>query len=54
MAFTTNDYQQCSMTDSFYYLSEGTKKFIENSWAKGFADIIFSAIIDLERKKWSL
>lgn len=44
MAFTTNDYQQYSITDSFNYLSERTQKFIENSWAKGFSEIIFPAI----------
>lgn len=44
MAFTTNDYHQFSMNDSFNYLSERTQKFIENSWAKGFAEIIFPAI----------
>ena len=44
MAFTTNDYQQYRMTDSFNYLRERTQKFVENSWAKGFAEIIFPAI----------
>jgi hypothetical protein len=44
MAFKLNKYQQINLEDSFLVLSERTKKFIANSWAKGFADIIFPAI----------
>lgn len=44
MAFKLNKYQQINLEDSFLVLSERIKKFIENSWAKGFADIVFPAI----------
>jgi len=44
MAFVENTYQQISIEDSFLNLSERTKKFILNSWAKPFADIIFPEI----------
>ncbi len=44
MAFVENTYQQISIEDSFLNLSERTKKFILNSWAKPFADLIFPEI----------
>ena len=44
MSFTTNESQQLSLEDSFLNLNDRTKKFVINSWAKGFADIIFPAI----------
>ena len=48
MAFKTNDCQQLSFDDSFISLTEREKKALEKSWAKIFADEIFSAI-DEER-----
>lgn len=44
MSFTTNKSQQISFDDNFSTLNERTKKFVMNSWAKGFSEIIFSAI----------
>jgi len=44
MSFTTNDSQQITLDDSFTNLNERTKKFVMNSWAKGFSDHIFPAI----------
>lgn len=44
MSFSTNKHQQLSFDDNFNGLSARTKKFILNSWAGGFADIIFPAI----------
>lgn len=44
MAFFTNSTHQMTMNDSFTKQSPRVQKFIENSWAKGFADIIFPRI----------
>ena len=44
MAFKLNKYQQINLEDNFLVLSERIQKFITNSWAKGFADIVFPAI----------
>lgn len=44
MSFTTNKSQQISFDDNFSTLNERTRKFVLNSWAKGFSEIIFSAI----------
>jgi len=44
MAFKTNDYQQLTLTDSYINLSPRTRKIVEKSWAKDFADIVFPAI----------
>ena len=44
MSFTTNESQQLSLEDSFLNLNDRTKKFVINSWAKGFADVMFPAI----------
>lgn len=44
MAFKTNDYQQITLSDSYINLSPRTKKIVEKSWAKDFADIVFPAI----------
>lgn len=44
MAFIRNKSQQISLEDSFLTLNERTKKFVTNSWAKGFSDVVFPAI----------
>jgi len=44
MAFKTNDYQQITITDTFLNLSPRTRRIVEKSWAKDFADIVFPAI----------
>ncbi|MDF1618798.1 transposase [Petrocella sp. FN5] len=44
MSFTTNESQQLNLEDNFFNLNERTKKFVKNSWAKGFADLVFPAI----------
>ncbi len=44
MSFVTNECQQLNLSDKFYSLSKRTEKFVRNSWAKGFAEIIFPAI----------
>ena len=44
MAFTLNVSQQLTLNDSFLNLDERTKKFVTKSWAKGFAEVVFTAI----------
>jgi len=44
MSFTTNDSQQINLNDNFTSLNERTKKYVSNSWAKGFSDVIFPSI----------
>lgn len=44
MAFFPNDYNQLSIDDSTFFLTERELKFLEKSWAKPFADKIFPAI----------
>jgi hypothetical protein len=44
MSFTTNESQQICLEDNFANMNERTKKFVINSWAKGFSDLIFPAI----------
>ena len=44
MSFKENAYQQMSFTDSFSGLTAREQKALEKSWAKVFADEIFSAI----------
>ena len=48
MAFKHNDYEQITLNDSFFGLTEREKKALDKSWAKIFADDIFPAI-DEER-----
>ena len=44
MSFSPNQYQQLSLDDKYNFLSDRKKRFLKNSWAKGFADSIFPAI----------
>lgn len=46
MAFALNsaDTKQLSLCDSFNFLTAREQRFLERSWAKSFADIIFPAI----------
>ena len=44
MAFVSNSFQQMSLTDSTFNLTEREKRFLEKSWAKTFADKIFPNI----------
>lgn len=44
MAFKTNESQQVHIDDNFLGLNDRTKKFVLNSWAKGFSEIVFPAI----------
>lgn len=44
MSFVENKYQQISIEDSFLNLSERDKRFLLNSWAKEFADLVFPEI----------
>lgn len=44
MAFKLNEYQQLNFEDTFLTLSDRTKKFVADSWAKGFSDIVFPSI----------
>jgi len=48
MSFAANENRQLSMGDSFLHTSKRTQKLIKNSWAQGFADVVFPAI-DEER-----
>lgn len=44
MAFKANDSQQINLNDKFLALNSRTRKFVLNSWAKEFSDIVFPAI----------
>ncbi|NLB90574.1 MAG: transposase [Clostridiales bacterium] len=44
MSFKINKEQQLTLDDRFLKIDERTKKFVLNSWAKGFSEIIFPAI----------
>ena len=44
MAFVKNDYNQISFDDSTFRLTDREKRFLEKSWAKPFAEILFPAI----------
>lgn len=44
MSFAKNNNQQITLLDSTFNLTEREKKFLEKSWAKTFADIVFPAI----------
>ena len=44
MSFKTNKFQQITFDDSFLKQNERTKKFVMNSWAKGFSEIVLPAI----------
>ncbi|MDD2216639.1 MAG: transposase [Eubacteriales bacterium] len=44
MSFKTNDNQQITLDDRFNRLTQREQKFVLNSWAKDFADIVFPAI----------
>ena len=42
MAFRTNSYQQMSIQDSFNVLTPREQKALEKSWAKVFAEVLYS------------
>ena len=44
MVFRKNSSQQLSLDDRFLSASKREQKFVLNSWAKGFSDIVFPAI----------
>lgn len=44
MSFVENKFQQPNMDEPFSNLSERAQKVLLNSWAKGFADIVFPEI----------
>ena len=44
MSFRTNKSQQMSLTDSFNGLTERERRYLDKSWAKGFAEIVFPII----------
>ncbi|MFZ2256592.1 MAG: hypothetical protein WAV55_00445 [Clostridiaceae bacterium] len=44
MSFALNQNQQICLDDKFNLLSVREKRFLKNSWANGFADVIFPAI----------
>ena len=44
MAFRRNDYQQICMDDEYNSLSDRTKKIVDKSWARTFADVVFPSI----------
>lgn len=46
MAFRPNSSQQLSLNDRFQQAPERTRKFVLNSWAKGFGDLVFPAICE--------
>jgi len=48
MAFVANNSQQLSLNDSAFGLSQRELRFLENSWAKHFAEKIFPAIREEE------
>ncbi|TCQ02602.1 hypothetical protein [Serpentinicella alkaliphila] len=44
MAFKPNVNQQLNINDNFLMSNDGTKKFVLNSCAKGFSEVVFPAI----------
>lgn len=44
MSFKTNNNQQITLDDRFNRLTQREQKFVLNSWAKDFADIVFPVI----------
>lgn len=48
MAFLKNDSNQISLDDSAFSLTEREKRFLDKSWAKSFAEIVFPAIREEE------
>lgn len=44
MSFVKNDNQQLTLLDSTFNLTEREKRMLEKSWAKIFADKVFTAI----------
>ena len=44
MSFKSNATQQLTIDDNFLALNPRTQKFVLNSWAKGFSEIVFPAI----------
>ncbi|GAU78628.1 transposase [Fusibacter sp. 3D3] len=44
MSFKSNQTQQLTLEDHFLASSSRTQKFVLNSWAKGFSEIVFPAI----------
>lgn len=48
MSFVRNDSSQISLEDSTFSLTQRERKFLDKSWAKPFADNIFSAIKEEE------
>lgn len=44
MAFKTNEFQQINLFDPVYTMSDRNKRFLEKSWEKSFADIVFPKI----------
>ncbi|ABR46694.1 conserved hypothetical protein [Alkaliphilus metalliredigens QYMF] len=48
MAFVANDYNQISLNDSAFSLTQREKKFLAKSWAKAFAQKVFPAIDEEE------
>ncbi len=48
MAFSQNDYNQFSIDDSTFSLTEREHRFLEKSWAIPFADKIFPAINEVD------
>ena len=46
MAFSANNNQQLSLSDSTFNLTEREKRVLEKSWAKTFAERVFPAIAE--------
>lgn len=44
MSFRTNSFQQMSITDSFFGLTDREKRALDNSWAKIFAEVSMSIL----------
>lgn len=44
MSYKPNDNNQLSIDDSTYGLTDREQRFLEKSWAKSFADVVFPAI----------
>ena len=53
MSFKENAYQQMSFTDSFSGLTAREQKALERSWAKVFADEIFTMKQNLQNSQKS-
>lgn len=47
MSFRSNNYQQFSLSDQLYFLSDRKRRMLDRSWARIFSDQVFTSIDEL-------